>query len=202
MSDPKKAAAAKTFRDLWVAGTVGGFLATLMRSVPLDAGVLAKGVDCAFTFDLVLRYVYLIWFIAYFFISNLDAEESSSWDIWFDIIQSIASYAAAFALGLVVRGEGYPFGRSAMAFGWANGAIFAICFLSLLMFGVREGLNKEKGVNWLRGIGAVVAAIACFIPKTDPLSGARLIALTSTLFALVVILIVYGRWRIAELKTN
>jgi hypothetical protein len=196
----KKRKALKAFRDLWVAGTVGGFLAALMRSVPLDVGVLAKGPDCLFTLDLVLRYAYLVWFIAYFLLSNLTDKEPDGCDVTFDLIQSAASYAAAFALGLVVHGEGYQFGRSAKAFEFANGAILVICVVSFVIYAIRDKWEEQKKVHWLRIGGAVMAGIGIFISKNDPLSGVRLAALTGTLIVLAVMLTMYARIRISELK--
>src|SRR5712691_10536226 len=135
MDTGKKTTAWKAFRDLWVAGTVGGFLAALMRSVPLDLSKRVEAPSGLFTFDLVLRYAYLLWFIAYFLLSNLRKDELRKWDVAFDVIQSTASFFAAFALGIAVRGEGY---QSSEAFQSANGAILAICFFSLLFFGRRD----------------------------------------------------------------
>src|SRR5437016_11087760 len=116
MEQTKKNKAWKAFRDLWVAGTVGGFLAALMRSVPLDATILAHPPSCRFVVDLLMRYVYLVWFIVYFLVSNLGEGEPEKGDVAFDVTQSAASFAAAFALGIAVRGEGFQFNRSSYAF--------------------------------------------------------------------------------------
>jgi hypothetical protein len=189
----------KAFRDLWVAGTVGGFVAALMRSVPLDARALIHSPSGRFTFDLILRYVYMLWFIAYFLVSNLNKDEPKKFDIAFDIIQSATSFAAAFALGIAVRGEGYQFDRSAEAFEFTNGAILAICLFSLLFYLRRANWTKDKNLHGLRICGAVMAIVGLVAARHDPMTICQLNSLAITLLVLIVLLALFARMRINEL---
>ncbi len=199
MDTGKKTTAWKAFRDLWVAGTVGGFLAALMRSVPLDLSKRVEAPSGLFTFDLVLRYAYLLWFIAYFLLSNLRKDELRKWDVAFDVIQSTASFFAAFALGIAVRGEGY---QSSEAFQSANGAILAICFFSLLFFGRRDYREGHHPSNLLRIGGGVTAIVGWLVSRNNPLGLTHLVALAATLLLLSVLLILFGQMRINELPQS
>ncbi len=193
----KKTTAWKAFRDLWVAGTVGGFLAALMRSLPLDARKLwFESPGGLFTFDLALRYAYLLWFIAYFFLSNLRKDELEKWDVAFDVIQSAASFAAAFALGIAVHGEGYQFDRSSEAFQFANAAILTISFFSLVFFLRRDNWTQKRPLHLLRILGGVTAIVGLLVSRNQPLS---LLALAVTLAILTVLLILFGRIRMNDL---
>jgi hypothetical protein len=182
------------FRNLWVAGTVGGFLGALMRSVPLDVTRPPASPSELFPYDLVLRYAYLLWFIVYFFLSNLGKDQIQKGDIAFDVFQSLMSFVAAFALGITARGEGFE--RSSEAFQAANGAIFVICLVSLL-FIVRDGWKNQLQLNLLRIGGMVTAFIGWLFARTDPLCLADLLKLAITLLVLLGLLIPFGRIRIA-----
>ncbi len=202
MDAGKKMTAWKAFRDLWVAGTVGGFLAALVRSVPLDWSKLVDAPSGLFRFDLLLRYAYLLWFIAYFLVSNLRKDVLQKWDVAFDVIQSLASFVAAWALGIAVHDKGYQFDRSAEAFQWANGAILAISFCSLAFFSSGDGWGELRGLNVLRIGGGVTAIVGLLVSRNDPLDLVHLVALAVTLLVLSVLLILFGRIRIKELPAE
>ncbi len=199
MNSKQKGHAWKAFRNLWVAGTVGGFLAALMRSVPLDARTLAHPPSSRFVVDLFLRYAYLSWFIVYFLVSNLGDDDLEKGDLAFDIIQSVSSFAAAFALGIAVRGEGFQFDRSSDAFAFANGAILIICLSSLGFFLPRDGWRNHSSLHLLRIGGAVTAAIGVAVSWTDSLSPRRMFALAGTQLILWLLLYQFGRIRVNKL---
>jgi hypothetical protein len=202
MNTKQREQAWKAFRNLWVAGTVGGFLAALMRSIPLDAMTLAHPPSCGFVIDLFLRYAYLSWFIVYFLISNLGDDKIKKGDVAFDIIQSLSSFAAAFALGIAVRGEGFQFDRSSDAFAFANGAILAICFFSLVFFIPRDHWRPQYKLHLLRIGGAITAATGLMVSWTNSLSPARLLALAATQLILWALLYQFGRMRINALPAE
>src|SRR5919109_1743847 len=173
MDTGKKKAALKAFRDLWVAGTVGGFFAALVRSIPHDFGAFIKSADAIYGFDMILRYAYMFWFVAYFLVSNLNKESLRKGDVTFDVIQSVAAFAAAFALGIAVRGEGFQVAQSLTAFGFANAAVLMICVSSLLLFGFRD----NSYWNGLRIVGALVAVSGVIVGFENPVSVSGLIIL-------------------------
>ena len=139
-----------------------------------------------------------IWFIAYFLVSNLRKDVLEKGDVAFDVIQSAASFAAAFALGIAVHGEGFQFEKSSEAFLSANGAVLAICFFSLLIFGERD-TNKTDPLNSLRVVGGITALLGFQVAGNDPLGLDQLLALTGTLLVLSALLVRFGRIRINEL---
>jgi len=202
MDQKKKDKAWKAFRDLWVAGTVGGFLAALMRSVPLDATTLVDPPSWRFVVDLLLRYIYLVWFIGYFLVSNLGDDKPKQLDVAFDVIQSAASFAAAFALGIAVRGEGFQFNRSSYAFAFANGAILIICLFSLAFFLPRDGWRGHEESHTLRIAGTITAAIGLAVSWTSSLSPARMLALVGTQLILWMLLYRFGRKRVDALPAT
>ena len=221
VEDEQKGEAWKAFRGLWVAGTVGGFLAALMRSVPPDLRAITH-VPCGlpvydltlrhvymvpcglFVYDLILRYLYMASFIVYFLLSNLNKDKLEKFEVLFDMIQTLAGFAAAWALGIAVRGEGYPFAESAEAFAWANGAIVIIGLFSLAFFS-REEIRKEK--KWrnlseltkLRIGGAVAGAFGIIVTRFDPLGPIQLGLLTGIVAVLARLLWRFGRERIGEI---
>jgi hypothetical protein len=141
----------------------------------------------------------MLWFIAYFLVSNLNKNELNKFDFAFDIIQSVASFSAAFALGIAVHDEGYSFDRSSKAFDFANGAILAICAFSLLFFSRPATWSKNKELDVLRLIGALLAIDGLMVARNDPLTCRQLATLAGTLLGLVVLLLRFGRIRINEL---
>jgi len=193
--DPdKKKLALKAFRDLWVAGTVGGFLAALMRSVPVDINTVIQGASAIQTFDLGLRYAYMLWFVAYFLVSNLNKEKNTWTEVLFDMIQSLAAYWAAFALGITVHDAGLKFDSSA-AFLYANGAVLTISFVSLVLFGKPD----RSRLDVLRVVGAVVAVAGIVFADQHPLGASGLAELMVVWAILGILVFLFARLRIEEL---
>jgi hypothetical protein len=192
----KEEKAWKAFVRFWVAGTVGGFLATLMRSVPLDFEHRAWPPDWAYTLDLFIRYGYLVWLMAYFFFSNLrdDDKALGRGDVLFDVFQTLASFAAAYALGFAVPGKGFGYGLSSCAFEYVNWTIFTICAFSL-PFGGRP-------ITHLRILGGLFALFSLVTVWHEPaglLTIPALCVLASFQAALWLLLIAFGRVRVSSL---
>jgi len=198
MEASKKQTAWKAFRQMWIAGTVGGFFAALMRSVPLDLKDWSGPADYLYTFDLFIRYGYLLWLIGYFFVSNhLVDNKPERFDVFYEVLQSICSFVAAFALGFVVRNEGFPYGASAWAFDIANATIFVICGLALLMF-----WDSDWNINLLRGIGALLALVSMWLPTKGVMALPPLLELAVLQLGLWVLLFLYGRLRINAMQAS
>ena len=151
----KRLAYKKAFQALWVAGTLGAFFTSLVRTLPLYLKQAHWNFDSAYTADTFVRYGYLLWLLAYFFVSNLEIVQAKSvqkWDITYDVLQSVCSLASAFFLGFILPDQHY--GLSAYVV--TNGAIFLICLFSLIWFsrGALPGLNR------LRVAGAAISIVA------------------------------------------
>ena len=162
MVDQKKLKIAKkAFQTMWVAGTLGAFFTALTRNVPLSFKQFSRNPDVGYTLDQILRYGYLLWFLAYFFVSNLnnEVEEPENWDIPYDVLQSACALVAAFYLGFVVPGEGFGFGLYLSAIMTANAAILAICLFSLLCFQSKPWVQ----LDYLRAVGTLVSAVSFLI---------------------------------------
>jgi multidrug transporter EmrE-like cation transporter len=153
----------KSFRSLWVAGSLGAFFTALVTNVPLHVhrkdwpcGVVNLG-------DLLIRYVYLLWFLLYFFVSNLQNEMSlepnRKRDIIFDLLQSGLSLAAVFFLGFLVPGQNF---QVSTAYAAANCAIALICFFSLCFFG-RDA--TADGINGMRIVGLSISGVFAIIAE-------------------------------------
>ncbi len=56
--------------QLWVAGTLGALFGIAAKGVPVDVLTLSMHPELAFTLDRGLRWGYLIWLIAFFFVLN------------------------------------------------------------------------------------------------------------------------------------
>jgi hypothetical protein len=151
---------------MWIAGTMGAYFTFLFRNLALDLPTFAlHQIDWPYTFGVWVRYAYLFWFLAYFFVSNVrhDANRAalSKWDIGFDLTQAIASFVAAFFLGFIVRPNNDFAHSTSTAIEVANAAIAAICLFSLVFFGYREGLEAQnKNLNELRWLGFFSSLLA------------------------------------------
>jgi hypothetical protein len=159
VNQDKRLAYKKAFQTLWVAGTLGAFFTALVRTLPLYLKQAHWNFDPAYTADTFVRYGYLLWLLAYFFVSNLEIAQAKSlqkWDITYDILQSICSLTAAFFLGFILPDQRYGF---PIAYVLTNGAIFVICLFSLIWF--RKG--ALQGLNRLRGTGAVISAVSLLL---------------------------------------
>jgi hypothetical protein len=150
----------RSFQNLWVAGTLGAFFAALASNIPKHVSQInfSSNFDCDYTIDLFIRYVYVVWLLVYFFISNLNNNRSSSitnQDIIFDIIQSIAALTAVYYLGFV--SSGLEVGSFA-SYAWASGSIFIICLSSLILF---WPIDKANDIRKIRFSGLIFSLASC-----------------------------------------
>jgi hypothetical protein len=150
----------KKFVSMWVAGTMGAYLTFLFRNLSLDLPTFSfHQIHWTYTFGVLIRYAYLLWFLAYFFASNVGHERNngiiSKWAIGFDVTQATLGFFAAFFLGFIGRDEGNVFSYSpSAAVRVANGVIAAICISSLICFGYHGDTSKEnRELNCLRWLG-------------------------------------------------
>ena len=154
--DKRFKAARAAFQSMWVSGTVGAFFAALTRSLPPHVRELTLSPDWQYTIDCTLRYIYLVWFLAYFFTSNIGNQRRLSpnrHDIPYNILQSFCALLAAFALDLSVPGAGWTLRAFTSAMAYSNAAIFVLCIFALLWY--RSTPPTE--VNGLRIFGLVVS---------------------------------------------
>lgn len=147
----------QSFQELWVAGTQGAFFAAFAKNLPMDIHQFYKDPDPFFAVDRLVRYGYLFWFLAYFFISNFNNKKQSKTarrtDILYDVAQSCSALLIAYFLGFVG-----PTGFSLKhAYAVTNGAVVLICGLSLCLF---HGDPAPRGINALRIIGLLISGFS------------------------------------------
>jgi hypothetical protein len=179
---PKPVSVNRKFNEvlssLWTAGTMGAYFTFLFTNLAFDIPAISRHqIDGPCTFDVWVRYVYLLWFLVYFFASNVnherDKELISKWNIAFDVIQAMVSFGAAYFLGFLTRSDDTPLlpYKASCAVEAANGAIAVICISSLVCFGFREN-EDEKGkkeenrkLNGLRlwGLGSSLLALGAVV---------------------------------------
>lgn len=153
------------FVRMWIAGTMGAYFTFLFRNLALDLPTFSiRDADCSYTLAVWIRYIYLLWFLVYFFGSNVRYERSktelSAWDVGFDVTQAATGIVAAFFLGFIVRAADFAYSTSA-AVEAANGGIALICLLSLICFGRRNDRGEDgKKLNCLRRWGLVSSLLA------------------------------------------
>ncbi|ALS97981.1 hypothetical protein [Lacimicrobium alkaliphilum] len=148
------------FQDMWIAGTLGVFFVALMSNLPTHLGQITWPGNSQYTLQVLLNYAYLLWFLFYFFISNLSnsmLRKSRKRDLFFDVAQSFAAFYAAFKLGFIALSLDFSFS----AYSQASCSIFIICLLSLIVF----GWESNKDINLIRVYGAVIALVSCCAAK-------------------------------------
>lgn len=155
--------AKKEFQKLWVAGTLGAFFTAIFQTLPIHVQQLVDygDADVLYTMDLLLRYSFLFWLIAYFFISNLENELSqhqkpTDLAIAFDVIQSFGGMMSAYYLGFM-RDNVQISPSSAYAI--ACFEILVICTLSLLWFQV----GQHRHINIARRIGIALSLLSLLV---------------------------------------
>lgn len=153
-------------QKLFVAGALGAFFTGIAFAIPWDAkaAVFLPGggdFDWLTTVRMALKYLYMLWLLWYFVLTNMENEELGATrgmkDLVFDILQSLLAIAAAYFLGFVDRAVDYGL----RGYGAANISIAGICLLALILFPT----NARAGVNFLRVIGllcAVLGAVVAF----------------------------------------
>jgi hypothetical protein len=148
------------FQNLWVAGTLGAFFVALATNLPSHILQFSWSPDPIYTISIYLKYGYLLWFLSYFFISNLkneQQEQATKRDLFFDVTQSTVALISAYALGFIVSGVDLGF----TAYIIANAAIFLICILSLCFY----GCGASEGVNRIRVYVAIIAVLSIITLK-------------------------------------
>jgi lysylphosphatidylglycerol synthetase-like protein (DUF2156 family) len=137
---------------------VGAFFAALTRSLPPHLRELTLTPDWLYTIDCTLRYVYLVWFLAYFFLSNIGNQRRVSpnrHDIPYNILQSFCALMAAAALDLSAPGAGWTLRAFTSAMTYSNGAVFVLSLFGLLWYRA----TPPTEVNGLRLFGLVVSFV-------------------------------------------
>lgn len=183
----------RSFQTLWVGGTLGALFAALAATIPDAYRRYGTPVSYEATLDLSLRYGYLLWLLAYFFISNLlneDDRRCDAWDVWFDVIQSAGALIAAWLLGFLSPSDGFTTQPLTRALIGTNVVIFVICALSYRLF----HRDDTARVNTLRVAGLVVtlltlAVLWCARLQTRLVAGASAfswLVLTALLIVYVV----------------
>lgn len=161
---------------------MGAFFFALLGTIPTDLRTVAWPPVLQPTLYGGLRYGYLIWFLAYFFIAALNDEENSgdvtSRDLLFGIVQGIASFTAVYGLGFILPDRAYATAGLLLS----NLAILVICGFGLVLFSKRDR-RSTSGINRLRWIG-VGAGIAGMVVLWAPLP------LTMTYVLLLLLLMV------------
>lgn len=145
----------QAFERLLLMSTAGAFFFALTRNIPLHVKELHWPPVWEDTADRTLRYMYLIWFLAYFFVSSvnhdLSLESREFKDILFDLGQTCVALITAYFLGFVIR----PEHSTLTAVTVANAGILLICVVSWYAF------REEKGpLRFLRPLGAALSTAA------------------------------------------
>lgn len=153
----------KALERLLLVSTAGAFFFALARNIPIHAQEFSWYPNWDYTFDRVLRYLCLAWFLAYFFVSSVHNDLLTAprrpKDIGFDIVQSISVLAATYSLGFVLPDRGFGFDDGLHAFLFSNIVVIVICMLSLWLFSD----EKSPGLTRVRWAGALFATIAALI---------------------------------------
>ena len=146
----------RSFQTLWVGGTLGAFFGAIAVTIPDTYRKAGYPVSYDATLDLTLRYGYMIWLLAYFFVSNLLNEDdcrADRWDVLFDVFQSAGALVAAWLLGFL-SSDGFSPQPLAPALIGTNVVIALICAFSLYLF-----RKNSSGVNTYRWAGLVVTML-------------------------------------------
>jgi hypothetical protein len=175
---------------MWVAGTLGVFFTTVLRSVPVHLRQTSLTPDWPYTLDLFTRYGYLLWLLIYFFMSNFRIDQSDDRnDLKFDVIQSVASLTALVGLDFVVSGYGIPLGHYPWAITVANVTILIIASLALKWF-------KVANLKSLRVAGLILAALSIAVAWIPAPPVPTLLGVAGLEAGLLVVLFLYvsRRW--------
>ncbi|HEY2235764.1 MAG TPA: hypothetical protein VGK01_19990 [Candidatus Angelobacter sp.] len=147
---PQTIAAKKAFQRLWVAGALGVFFTSLAKSIAADVATIGAPVDWVRTLANLLRYVYLILLLTYFFGSNLRTQSLTPPErrgVLFDVMQSVCSITAVFYLDFLIPSAHSP----RVAYLVANVAFLIFAVVPMVLF-------PNDGMQAVRIIGAGAAA--------------------------------------------
>jgi hypothetical protein len=193
--------------DLFMVGAVGAFFVALASNIPVDIQNLPvftnRPVDWTYALNRIVRYEYLLWFLMYFFVSNLrrkrqdenpESNKHERYDVFFYLAQSVLSLGAVFYLGMLVSNEGFErYGYAVLA---ADIAIGSICLLSLWYW--KDNGSKCK-LNALRVVGFLLACVSvrvAYLAQHAP-SSCYLMLLFSLATGLLLAAGLYVRLRLA-----
>jgi hypothetical protein len=196
IKEPQRQQAWAAFQVMFCGGVAGTVFFLLLRNLAIHFLQRSLQPDWFYTANLFLRYGYLIWFVAYFFIANLQIQTEGrllweSRDIFFTVVQSVLVFAAAVDLGFVDQKPHDHFGPYVLP-------NLAILLISTLAYGLfRRG--RWADVNRVRAALAVCSGMALIVCAVagKVLSGFVLFLLFVILFLLFMTLYWYGRIRIA-----
>jgi len=148
------------FQHMWVAGTFGVFFVVLISNLPTHIFQIAWPDDFKYTFQIILSYGYLLWYLAYFFISNLYNEilqKAGAKDLVFDVLQSVIAFYAVYTLGFVTLKLNLDF----QSYANASMSVFLICLLSLILF----WCTSKKEINLIRIYGIIISIMSFIVAK-------------------------------------
>jgi hypothetical protein len=155
LDDKKATAFTREFQDLWVAGMAGTFFFFTWRSLAQDIIGATPQFAADSIVDRGLRYSFLLWLFAYFFVAGIENKQPATkptWrDIVFDVTQSTFSVIAALYLGFVLQ---LPRNDWAAHFA-ASLAVAITGGLSFLLF----ARKSKRPTNVLRLIALVVGLV-------------------------------------------
>jgi hypothetical protein len=186
--------------QLFVAGTLGALFTTVARNMPDIIRDISVHPQLEYTLDRCLRWLYFLWLVVYFFVSNVGLERErqaqdgsiSPSDTKYYISQSVLALTAAYFLGFLVPNTQFEW----FAYVSSNVAQAVICFLALAWY--RNDNNEQRiyGINRLRLMGGITSAIAVTATVALGSRTVELVVLLLLQFVMWVILLQYRRIRI------
>ncbi|SRR6266404_1281012 len=195
LTEPQRSTLKNAFRKLWVAGTLGAFFTALARNIPTHVREFTGTLPLADSIlDRSLRYGYLLWFLIYFFVSNLHIDDPPTRyrDIFFDVVQSVFALSSLYFLGFVHVDTSYRLGAYAVT----NAGILAICVLSIPLFRAPDG-TTDYGVNRLRWVGVLLSGVSLLLALVGTFGRPILVAFLVIQIIMLALLLVYVRIRAA-----
>jgi len=164
----------KAFRYMWVAGALGAYFIAVIRKLLTDFFGVPAPLTGLPIGDVLVRYGYVLWFLTYFFVTNLRlTADPDDWDVPFDVIQGAIGLSVAFAMGFLDQQQGFSFAHQAYAVIFADAGIIVIALLALCWF-------KKPKLKAIRLVGAAVAAasgVAAYLGGPGWLTGVLLVGL-------------------------
>lgn len=148
----------KAIQKLWLAGALGALFFSIARNLPNHLCMLnLYSPNWEETLSIWLKYMFIVWFVAYFMVSAMDNEQAGMphrcKDIIFDLFQSTFALVAASFLGFVITLDN-PEDNILKGYAWALAVIMAICLSSYCWF--KD--EARRGVNSIRICGFCLAS--------------------------------------------
>lgn len=203
----------RALQRLLVAGTAGTFFFAIARKLPLDVESASLQWDAKSTIEHVLRYGYLLWLFAYFFLSSVHndqtlaadttifanakcdnwkvAKKAACTDLAFYALQAMLAITSAVGLGFINNDIHFT---QKSAYIISNFTVLAIAGLSLGLF--RESTGLMNGVNLPRILGGICAGVSLILMLDRPLTRGVLILLAALHAVLWLCLFIFGRLRV------